>query len=151
MALWFECRVRYDKITDNGAQKKVTEPYLFDALSFTEAESRVIMEVSPYISGAFTIPAIKKTNIVEIFPDDMADKWWHVKYNLVTIDAKSGVERRTPINVMVQANDQQGAVDRFHKGMKGTMVDYEIEKVAETKIVGVYPAKLTDETADADR
>lgn len=67
------------------------------------------------------------------------DKWWSVKYNLITLDEKSGKERRTAVYVMVQANDQQGATDRFNKGMKGTMFDYEIEKVAETKIMDVYP------------
>lgn len=67
------------------------------------------------------------------------DKWWSVKYNLITLDEKSGKERRTAVYVMVQANDQQGATDRFNKGMKGTMSDYEIEKVAETTIMDVYP------------
>lgn len=151
MALWFECRVRFDKMMENGSVKRVTEPYLVDALSFTEAEARIIQEIRPFISGDFTILAIKKTNIVEIFPDDTADKWWLVKYNLITIDEKSAKERKTAVCVMVQADSQQGATDAFNKGMKGTMADFEIEKVAETKIMDVYPAKfLTDETGTAD-
>lgn len=139
MALWFECRVRYDKMQENGTVKKVTEPYLVDALTFTEAEARIIEEITPFISGEFTIPAIKKTVIAEIFFDNTADKWWSVKYNIITIDEKSGRERKSPVYVMVQANDQQGATDRFHEGMKGTVADYDIEKVAETKIMDVYP------------
>lgn len=152
MALWFECKVRYDKIMENGSVKKVTEPYLVDALSFTEAEARIIEETRPFISGEFTIPAIKKTNIAEIFPDDTADKWWLVKYNIVTIDEKTAQERRCPVCVMVQADSQQSASDTFNKGMKGTMADFEIEKVAETKIMDVYPAKLssTHETGNAE-
>lgn len=151
MALWFECKVRYNKMMENGSVKRVTEPYLVDALSFTEAEARIIEEIRPFISGDFSIPAIKKTNIAEIFPDETADKWWLVKYNIVTIDEKSAVERRTAVYVMVQADSQQGATDRFNKGMKGTMADFEIEKVAETKIMDVYPAKfLSDETGKAD-
>lgn len=151
MALWFECRVRFDKMMENGSVKRVTEPYLVDALSFTEAEARIIQEIRPFISGDFTIPAIKKTNIAEIFPDDTADKWWLVKYNLITIDEKSAKERKTAVCVMVQADSQQGATDAFNKGMKGTMADFEIEKVAETKIMDVYPAKfITDETGTAD-
>lgn len=152
MALWFECKVRYDKMMENGSVKRVTEPYLVDALSFTEAETRIIEEMRPFISGDFSLPAIKKTNIAEIFPDDTADKWWLVKFNLITIDEKSAVERRTAVYVMVQANSQQGATDSFNEGMKGTMADFEIEKVAETKIMDVYPAKLssTNETGNAD-
>ena len=151
MALWFECKVRYDKMLENGSVKKVTEPYLVDALSFTEAEARIIQEIQPFMSGDFSIPAIKKTNIAEIFPDDTADKWWLVKYNIIGIDEKSAVERKSAVYVMVQADSQQGATDSFNKGMKGTMADFEIEKVAETKIMDVYPAKfLSDETGKAD-
>lgn len=152
MALWFECKIRFDKMMDNGSVKRVTEPYLVDALSFTEAEARIIEEIRPFISGDFSIPAIKKTNIAEIFPDTTADKWWLVKYNLITIDEKSAKERKTAVYVMVQADSQQGATEAFNKGMKGTMADFEIEKVAETKIMDVYPATLssTHETGNAD-
>lgn len=152
MALWFECKVRFDKMMENGSVKRVTESYLVDALSFTEAEARIIQERHPYISGDMTIPAIKKTNIAEIFPDNTADKWWLVKFNTITIDEKTGKERRSPVHVMVQADTQQGATDTFNKGMKGTLADFEIEKVAETKIMEVYPAKLssTHETGNAD-
>lgn len=109
-------------------------------MSFTEAECRIIDKISPFVSGEYTIPAIKKTNIAEIFPDSSADKWWLVKYNIITIDEHSVRERRAAVYVMVQADTQQGATDRFNMGMKGTMADFEIEKVAETKILDVYPA-----------
>ena len=153
MALWFECKVRYDKTMENGSVKRVTDSYLVDALSFTEAETRIIEEIKPLMSGDFTIPAIKKTNIAEIFPDGTAEKWWLVKYNLIAINEKSGAERRAAVHVMVQANSQQGATDRFNAGMKGTMSDFEIEKVAETKVIDVYPAKFlspTNETGNVD-
>lgn len=138
MALWFECRIRYDKMQENGTVKKVNEPYLVDALTFTDAEARIIEEQTPFISGEFSVAAIKKTNIAEVFYKDGCDKWW-LKYNIIIPDEKSGKERRTPVYVMVQANTQQGATDNFNEGMKGTVSDYEIEKVAETKIMDVYP------------
>lgn len=152
MALWFECKVRFDKMMENGAIKKVTEAYLVDALSFTEAEARIIKEIQPYISGDFTVPAIKKTNIAEIFPDSSADKWWLVKCNFIQIDEKSAKERKTASYFMVQADSQQGATDRFNSGMKGTMADYEIAKVAETNVLDVYPADLSGnhETRNSD-
>lgn len=138
MALWFECKIRFDKIMENGSVKKVTESYLVDAVSFTEAEARIIEECRPFISDDFSIPAIKKTTIAEIFRDETAGKWWLVKFNTITIDEKTAKERRSPVYVMVQADTQQGATDRFNEGMKGTLADYEIEKVAETKIMDVY-------------
>lgn len=145
MALWFECKIRFDKITDNGSVKRVTESYLVDALSFTEAEARIIQEQTPFISGDFSIPSIKKTTIAEIFRDDTADKWWLVKYNIITINERTAKERRTAVYVMVQAGTQQGATDRFNEGMKGTLADYEIEKVAETKIMDIYSNSLTSQ------
>ena len=139
MALWFECRIRYDKMQENGSVKKVTESYLVDAVTFTEAEARIIEEITPFISGEFTIPAIKKTLIAEVFFFPDCDKWWLIKYHIITLDEKAGKERRTPVYVMVQADTQQGATDNFVVSMKGTLADYEIEKVAETKIMDVYP------------
>ena len=86
MALWFECKVKYDRMQENGMVKKVNEPYLVDALSFTEAESRIIEEVKPFISGDFSISAVKKTKISEIFFDETADKYYMVKVNFITPD-----------------------------------------------------------------
>ena len=80
MANWFECKVRYDKMMENGVPKKVNEPYLVDALSFTEAEARIIEEQTPFISGDFSVSAVKRTKISEIFRDDTADRWYTVSY-----------------------------------------------------------------------
>ena len=80
MSTWFECKVRYDKIQENGSVKKANEPYLVDALSFTEAEARIIEEVTPSISGDFSVSAVKRTNFTEIFWDHTADKWYHKYY-----------------------------------------------------------------------
>ena len=143
MAQWFECKVRYDKMMENGMQKKVNEPYMVDALSFTEAEARIIEEVTPFISGDFSVSAVKRTNISEIFWDDSADKWYHVKVNFITIDEKSAVEKKTTSHILVAATDFKGALDNFMEGMKGTMADFEIASIAETTIMDVYKAKLS--------
>lgn len=70
MHTWFEGKIRYEKVAENGMNKKVTEPYLVDALSFTEAEARLIEEVTPFITGEFTVIDIKRANYSEIFPSD---------------------------------------------------------------------------------
>lgn len=142
MAKWFETKVRFDKTMENGTVKKVTEHYLVDALSFTEAEARTNEEVTPFISGDFSVSAVKRTNISEIFWDDSADKWYHVKVNFITIDEKSAVEKKTTSHILVAASDFKGALDNFMEGMKGTMADYEIAGIAETAIMDVYNAKL---------
>lgn len=142
MANWFECKVRYDKTMENGAQKKVTEPYLIDALSFTEAEARIIEEITPFISGEFSVSAVKRTKIGEIFWDDSADKWYLVKVAFITIDEKTAVEKKTTSLILVAASDFKGAYDNFMEGMKGTMADFDITSITETPIMDVYKVKL---------
>lgn len=138
MAQWIEVKVRYDKMTDSGKTIKVTDPYLVDAVSCTEAEARVVEEVSAFISGDYNVLAVNKTKISEIFWDETGDRFYKVKVNFITFDEKSGAEKRTASYILVQASTFANALHNFNKGMKGTMADYEIEAIAETKIVDVY-------------
>ncbi|MCH5319620.1 MAG: DUF4494 domain-containing protein [Paramuribaculum sp.] len=142
MANWFECKVRYDKMMENGLVKKVNEPFLVDALSFTEAEARIIKERTPFISGDFSISAVKRTKISEIFWDDSADKWYLVKVAFITIDEKTAVEKKTTTLILVAGNSLKEAYETFMEGMKGTMADFEVQSIAETPIMDVYKASL---------
>lgn len=142
MALYFEVKATYDKMTENGLVKKVTEPYLFDSLSFTEAESRAIEELTPFISGDFTVKACKRTPIAEIF-NLGAERYYLAKVAFITIDERSGVEKRSISQILVGASDFKEAYDNFLDGMKGTMADFELVSLAETPIMDVYPAKLS--------
>ncbi len=142
MANWFECKVRYDKMMENGVVKKVTEPYLVDALSFTEAEARIIEEQTPFISGDFSVSAVKRTKISEIFRDDNADKWFLAKVAFITIDEKTAVEKRSISQILVAGLSFKGAYDNFMEGMKGTMADFELVSLSETPLMDVYKAKL---------
>ncbi len=148
MHTWFECKVRYEKVMENGVSKKVTEPYLVDALSFTEAEARIIEEIAPFISGEFTVSDIKRANYSELFDSKnaAADRWFKCKLLFITLDEKSGAERKTSIQVLVKATDLREAVKNLDEGMKGTMADYVIASVAETAIMDVFPvsAESTD-------
>lgn len=145
MATWFECKVSYDKMMENGSVKKVNEPYMVDALSFTEAEARITEEQKPFISGDFTVSAVKRTKISEIFRDerDEADRWYLVKCAFITIDEKTAIEKRSISQMLVQAGDFKGAFDRFMEGMKTTLGDFEIVSISETQIMDVYSVKLS--------
>jgi len=139
MHTWFESKIRYDKVMENGVNKKVTEPYLFDALSFTEAEARTIEELHPFISGEFTITNINRASYSEFFPSETGDRYFKCRLAFITVDEKSAKEKKTRTNVLVQADNLQEAKDRLVEGMKGTMADYVIEMVKETDIMDVYP------------
>ena len=148
MANWFECKVRYDKMMENGATKKVNEPYLVDALSFTEAEARIIEEQSPFMSGEFSVSAVKRTKIAEIFRDDSADRWYLVKCAFITIDEKTAAEKRSVSQMLVAANNFREAFENFVEGMKSTMADYEIVSISETPLMDVYGAKLGEKAGE---
>lgn len=139
MANWFECKVKYDKMMENGMQKKVNEPYLVDALSFTEAEARIIKEMTPFISGEFSVSAVKRANISELFFDETGDRWYKCKVNFITLDEKIGMEKKTASYILVQASDFQRSVENLMECMKGTLADYEVASITETPLMDVYP------------
>lgn len=144
MANWFECKVRYDKLQENGAVKKVTEAYLVDAVSFTEAEARITEEETPFISGEFSVSAVKRTKIAEIFFNETGDRWYLVKVAFITLDEKTAVEKRSISQILVQASNFKEAYDNFISGMKDTMADYEVVQISETPLMDVYKMKLGD-------
>ena len=141
---WYECRVKFEKVLENGTQKKVTEVYLVDAMSFTEAENRIIEEMTPYISGEFEVTAVKKDRISEMFIDPDGDKWYRAKVMFITLDEKSGDEKKSASIMLIQAKDFQTAIKNLENGMKGTMSDWEINTLSETVIMDVYGVVARD-------
>ena len=101
--IWFLCKIRCERIAENGMQKKVTEAYLVDALSYTEAESRIIEEVTPFMTGEFKVAGIAMQNYSELFPSDKetADRWYKCKLAFITIDEKSGAEKKSMTQMLV--------------------------------------------------
>ena len=141
MALWFETKVSYDKMMDNGTIRKVKEPYLCDALSFSEAEARTTEKMAPCISGEFDVAAVKKTKIAEIFMQFNGDKWYLVTVAFVILDERTGAEKKANSQILVAADNFREALSNFAEGMKGTMADYDIVSIAETPIMDVFPAE----------
>jgi hypothetical protein len=157
---YFETTVKFEKTAEEGKIVKVSEKYLVDALSFTEAEARIIQEITPFISGEFQVMAIKRKNYTEIVNQEWsinavdaeankimginknqsteADKWFECKVNYIVLDEEKGIERKTPVLMLVNANSVNSAHDTLIQCMKGSMADYSIEKVAETKIIEVF-------------
>jgi len=143
---WFECKVRYDKVLEDGLIKKVTETYLVDALSFTEAEKRFLEEIEPFMSGEFTVTDIRRARISELFESEdlQADRWFKAKVAFITIDEKTEKEKRTVQTMMVQATDLKDALNNLEKNMAGTLGDYVFTSLAETKIMDVYKYKVAE-------
>lgn len=137
---WFETKIRYAKTQDDGMQKNVTEQYVVDALSFTEAEGAILEEMKVYISGDYKITDIKPAAYHEIFFSDLDsdDKWYKAKLQFITIDEKTEKEKRSTVTYLVQAGTLHSAVKYIEEVMGSTMIDYVISSVAETMVMDVF-------------
>ena len=135
---------------DDGLQKKVTELYVVDALSFTEAEARIMEEMSNYISGEFEVNDIKRAAYKEIFFSDADndDRWYKAKVQFITIDEKTEKEKRANVSYLVQAATLNGAVKNIDEVMGGTMIDYAIVAVAETMTMDVFEFRKQEGPAE---
>ena len=143
-SLWFICKVRYEKMQEDGMQKKVTESYVIDAASFTEAEERITEEMYAYIIGEFEVKDISLAPFDNIFFDEKpsADRYYKANLAFITIDEKSGNEKRQNVTYLVHAENFNAAVKNVDEVMGGTMIDYEIISIADTHIMDVleyYP------------
>lgn len=139
-ANWFICKISYEKTMENGLQKKVTEQYVLDVLSFTEAEARITQEMSSYISGEFEVVEIDRCPFKEVFFSDFesADKWYKSKVQFITIDEKTEKEKKQSVYYLVQGSSLEDARKNIDEVMGGTMIDYSIAGVNETKIMDVF-------------
>ncbi len=139
MDTWFECTANYIRIDENGKEKKVSETYLLDAVTFTEAESRIYKELQTMVSGEFVVTKIAKTKISEIIPSDTGDRWYKVKVAFITIDEESGKEKRIIQNVLVFSDNIKSVYNQVIEAMQGMMADFVISSVSESSIIDVFP------------
>ena len=143
MSQWFETKVKYDKtMLDTGAIKSVTEPYLVDALSFPEAEARITKEMEPFVSGELTVTAVRKVRFEDVLYHEGGDRWYKVKINMITIDEKTGAEKRSASFSLVQASEFKLALDYFLEAMKSVLFDFEIVNITEMAYIDVVGADL---------
>ena len=146
-ALWFECKIRYEKVMEDGIQKRVTEQYTVDALSYAEAENRITEEMSSYISGEFEVADIKKAAYKEIFFDDgdnNSDRFYRAKLQFITIDEKTEKEKRSNVTYLVHAGSFDGACKNIKNMMEPSMIDYVIVSVSETALMDVFEYGKSD-------
>ena len=141
MNYWFECKVSYERQADSMGIKKVSESYLVDALSFTEAEKRIIKEVRPFVSvGELDVVNIRRARIAELFLNDEAedDRYFRAKVNFITVDEKSGSEKKTSATMIVKSDSLPNAVTELKAQLDSQMASYEIAAVTDTQILDVF-------------
>jgi len=139
MQTWFECKVKYVKVDEDGRERKVSEVYLVDAVTFTDAETRIIQQVQTMVRGEFVIDNIKKSNIIEIFPHEVGEWWYKAKIGIVTIDENAGKEKKINNYFLVAADDIKQALQRLEEGLSYILVPYQTTSIAVCSIVDVFP------------
>lgn len=139
MQEWFDCKVKYLKIDDDGRERKVSKNFLFDAVTYTDAESRVAESLREMIRGEFVVEKISKSNIIEVFPHETGEWWFKVKISIVTIDENAGREKKINNYFLVAADDIDQALSRIKDGLSYILVPYEILSVTRSNIVDVFP------------
>ncbi len=140
MHTWFECKVKYLKIDEtSGREKKVNEPYLVDAVSFTEAENRIHQELEQMIRGDFQVTNISKANYSDIFPIENADRWFKCKVSYVALDEGAGKEKKVSNQMLVMGNDLKEAYDNLMTSLEGMTIDFEVLGINASPIMDVFP------------
>ena len=144
---FFEVKVQYQKMQDDGKEKKVTEQYVVEAMSFTEAEARIIEEMSTYISEALDVVAEKIAPFNEILLSDNSndDKWFLSKVSFITIDEKTEKEKKTSQRLLVQAETSEKAMDYTKEMLSHYMSDYSIDSVQDTPTLDVFLPRFTEQ------
>lgn len=137
---WFECAVSYEKVQENGTQKKITEKYVVEAFSFTEAEKQIIDELRNYVSGELTVKGIVPAQYKEIFfsDADSDDYWFKVKVKFITLDERSHKEKCTNVVYLVQGSDISSAKAYIENILSGSMLDFDLCGISKTKILDVF-------------
>jgi len=139
MNSWFEVKMKYVKQLEDGRLKRVTEPYLIDAQSFTEAEARAYEEVGKSVNGEFIIVSITRKDFADIFHYEDSEDWYLCKLSYVSYDEDTGKEKKKSQNFLVTAETPKMAYNRIKESLSDMTVEYEVTSVSLTSIVEVMP------------
>ena len=138
MEKYFECKVKYEKINDKGMEKVVTENYLVEAVSFTDAEATIIKKLEPYITGEFVVVSIKRAIYGELAISEDGEIFFKAKISFSSIDEESGYVKKSTSYILVKADNSKEALTRIDELMKDVFSEYELPAVSETTIIDVF-------------
>ena len=147
MRTWFLCKVKYAKENEEGLLKNISEQYLVDAVSFTEAEAIIYDRLGSQIRGDFQVTSLSKSNIVDVFFFEDADIWYKCKVSYLVSDGESGKEKKVTQYMIVTASDVKEAYDRIQESLSNMLVSFRVPDIVESPIVEVFPYEK-DEIAE---
>ena len=141
MNTWFKVKVKYTKQLESGSFKRVSEPYLLSAMTFTDAEARIYEELGSFIRGEFSVMGITREDIQDIFQYDDADTWFKCKISYDNIDDEGDKKRTVTQNFLVSAKTVKDSYERIEESLETLMLDYQIISIIASPIVEIFPYK----------
>lgn len=140
-ANWFEATVKYIKVMEDGRERKVKESYLLDAMSYTEAETRIKSEMESIVKGDYYISSLKPSNIIEVISSDDLndDRWYKAKIAIIDADQVSGKEKKANSYYLVAASCTNKSLENINKNLSTYIVPWEVVSVADTNFMDVFP------------
>ncbi len=141
MNSWFTVKVKYTKQLDNGTFKRVSEPYLLAAMTFTDAEARIYEELGSLIRGEFIVTGISRTDIHDIFHYEDSDVWFKCKisYESQADGGEDAKAKKVTQNFLVSAHSVKEAYERLKESLGGLMIDFQIPMISVSPIVDIFP------------
>ncbi len=136
---WFTVKVKYTKQLENGAFKRVSEPYLLAAMTFTDAEARIYEELGAIIRGEFTVTNIARTDFHDIFHYEDSDTWYKCKITYEGATEDSDKPKKVSQNFLISAHSVKDAFDRMHESLSTMLVDFLIPSIIVSPIVDIFP------------
>ena len=138
MSNWFTVKVKYTKQLDNGSLKRVSEPYLLSAMTFTDAEASIYEELGAVIRGEFNVTGISRTELNDIFAYDDTGVWYKCKVVYDNLDADTDKAKKVSQNFLVEASSVKEAYERLTDNLKGMLVEFQIPSVMVSPIVEIF-------------
>ena len=152
MQTWFESKVKYVKVTQSGSEQMVTESFLLDAVSYTDAETRIIKQIQQMVKGGeFAVISISKSRIAEVFPADNGEFWWKGTIQMISIDEELGREKKFKTAYLLMADDMKQALERLEENLSFMVIPYKIQSLAVSQIVDVFPYDLDAAAAEMQK
>ena len=147
MTTWFLCTIQYIKILENDKAKNVSEQYLVDAVSFTDAETRLYRSLSNSIKD-FIISRVSKTNFVDVFNYEDCETWYKCKISYLDVDEHSGKEKRISKYMLIAAPNPREAYDRLQAQLSTWVIPFDITDINISPILEVIPYVSGEETLE---
>jgi hypothetical protein len=138
MPSWYLCKIRYRKEAENSKPVTINESYLVDSVSFTDAEARIYKELESIIRD-FTLVGVNPMRVADVFHFEDSETWFKCKVSYISVDDKSGKEKKIQNLMLVSADDVKQAYERIQESLKNMLVPFDITDVNITNIIEIFP------------